>query len=134
MSVKYKILLIEDEPDLVDLFSTSLRKAGFQVEVIEDGLNALNFVKKIKPDLVLLDLIIPKKDGYEVLKEIKYDKATSKTLVYVFSNLTQKAEIEKAMKLGAKDYLIKSDYTPSKLVAKINEIFCLDGKNVIVKR
>lgn len=128
MSGKYKILLIEDEPDLIDLFSTSLTNAGFQVEIMKDGTNALDTVKKIKPDLVLLDLIMPKKDGYEVLKEIKCDKATSKTLIYVFSNLTQKDEIDKAMKLGAKDYLVKSDYTPSKLIDKINEIFCLNGK------
>lgn len=128
MTVRYKILLIEDEPDLSDLFSTSLKKAGFTVEVIKDGANALDLVKKIKPDLVLLDLIMPKKDGYEVLKEVKCNEATKKTLVYVFSNLTQKTEIEKAMKLGAKDYLIKSDYTPSQLVDKINKIFCLEGK------
>ena len=127
MTKKYKILLIEDEPDLVELFSTSLRQAGFSVETITDGSNALETVKKIKPDLVLLDLIIPKKDGYEVLKEIKCDQAVKKTSVYVFSNLTQKSEIARAMKLGAKDFLIKSDYTPSKLVAKVNEIFCANG-------
>ena len=128
MAEKYKILLIEDEPDLVDLFSTSLKNAGFSVEILVDGVDALSTVKRIKPDLVLLDLIIPKKDGYEVLKEIKCDVAVKKTLIYVFSNLTQKAEIERAMKLGAKDYLIKSDYTPKELVKKINQIFCLKEK------
>lgn len=131
MNGKYKILLIEDEPDLADLFSAALKKSGFTVEVIMDGANALSLIKKVKPDLVLLDLIIPKKDGYEVLKEIKCDKTTSKTLIYVFSNLTQKAEIDRAMKLGAKEYLIKSDYTPSKLVEKINEILCLNGKEEV---
>lgn len=128
MARKYKILLIEDEPELVELFSTALKRAGFEVEVIEDGSNALDLVKSLKPDLVLLDLIIPKKDGYEVLREIKGDKSVSQTLVYIFSNLTQKDEIEKAMKLGAKDYLIKSDYTPSKLVDKINKIFPSNDK------
>lgn len=122
MKKSYKILLIEDELDLVDLFGGSLKSAGFQVESIESGEQALSAIKKLKPDLVLLDLIIPKKDGYEVLKEIKCDQAIKNTLVYVFSNLTQKAEIERALKLGAKDYLIKSDYTPSKLVEKINQI------------
>src|SRR3989344_6520909 len=121
MKKSYKILLIEDEPDLVDLFGSSLRSAGFQVEAIENGEQALSTIKKIKPDLVLLDLIIPKKDGYEVLREIKCDQTVKNTLVYVFSNLTQKTEITRAFKLGAKEYLIKSDYTPSKLVAKINQ-------------
>ena len=122
MKKSYKILLIEDEPDLIELFGSSLKSAGFQVESIESGEEALATIKEIKPDLVLLDLIIPKKDGYEVLREIKCDQAIKNTLVYVFSNLTQKPEIEKALKLGAKDYLIKSDYTPSKLVEKINQI------------
>ena len=121
MQKKYKILLIEDEPELIGLFSDALRLAGFQVEVVEDGIQACGAVKKLKPDLVLLDLIIPKKDGYEVLKEIKCDQTVKNTLVYVCSNLTQKTEITRAFKLGAKEYLIKSDYTPSKLVAKINQ-------------
>src|SRR3989338_9981488 len=116
MKKSYKILLIEDEPDLVDLFGSSLKSTGFQVVSIASGEEALATIKKIKPDLVLLDLIIPKKDGYEVLKEISCDQAIKNTLVYVFSNLTQKSEIARALKLGAKDYLIKSDYTPSKLV------------------
>ncbi len=128
MDKKYKILLIEDEPDLADLFSASLLNAGFNVETIVDGSNALETIKRLKPDLVLLDLIIPLKDGYEVLREVKCDKVTKNTLVYVFSNLTQKAEVERAMKLGAKDYLVKSDYTPSELVKKVNEIFCLTDK------
>jgi len=122
MKKSYKILLIEDEPDLVDLFGSSLKSTGFQVVSIASGEEALATIKKIKPDLVLLDLIIPKKDGYEVLKEISCDQAIKNTLVYVFSNLTQKSEIARALKLGAKDYLIKSDYTPSKLVEKINQI------------
>jgi len=129
MKDEYKILLIEDEPELAEMFSVALKNAGFRMEVIENGENALKHVKKLKPDLILLDLVIPKKDGYAVLKEIKCDKAVKNTLVYVFSNLTQSNEIERAMKLGAKDYLVKSDYTPSKLVAKVNEIFCLKGDN-----
>lgn len=128
MQEKYKILLIEDEPELAGLFSISLQQAGFQMEVLPDGENAVSLIKKMKPDLVLLDLIIPKKDGYEILKEIKGDQAIKGVLIYVFSNLTQKAEIERAMKLGAKDYLIKSDYTPSKLVEKVNEILRQNGK------
>jgi len=128
MAEKYKILLIEDEPDLAELFGGSLAQAGFSVKTLVDGSNALETIKTIKPDLVLLDLIIPKKDGYDVLYEVKGDQTAKHTLIYVFSNLTQKAEIDRAMKLGAKDFLIKSDYTPSKLVAKVNQIFCLKEK------
>jgi DNA-binding response OmpR family regulator len=128
MEGKYKILLIEDEPNLVEMFSVALNGAGFNTETIKDGKNALGAIKKMKPDLVLLDLVLPGKDGYEILKEVKGDKTINSCLIYVFSNLTQSDEIEKALKLGAKDYLVKSDYTPSKLVAKINEI-CSKSKS-----
>jgi two-component system response regulator BaeR len=127
MEKDYKILLIEDEPDLAEMFSAALLAAGFQTEVVKDGANALNTIKKIKPDLILLDLVLPNKDGYEILKEIKCGKIVDNSKIYVFSNLTQADEIKKALKLGAEDFLIKSDYTPSKLVKKVSEIFCLKG-------
>lgn len=127
MKSNYKILLIEDEPDLAEMFGNSLKGAGFQVEIVLDGADAVKAIKKIKPDLILLDLVLPQKDGYEILKEVKCDKAIDNSKIYVFSNLTQAEEINKAIKLGAKDFLIKSDYTPSKLVQKVNEIFCLNG-------
>ena len=128
MNQEYKILLVEDEPDLVEMFSAALQRAGFKVETLKDGSDIIKHIKNIKPDLVLLDLVMPKKDGYQVLQEIKCDEAVKHTLVYVFSNLTQKDEIAKAKKLGAKGFLIKSDYTPSKLAEKINEVFCDHGK------
>lgn len=128
MNKPYKILLIEDEPDLVDIFSAALTKDGFAVEILNNGLDIVKHLKNIKPDLVLLDLVMPKKDGYQVLKEIKCDEAVKNTLVYVFSNLTQKDEIAKAKKLGAKGFLVKSDYTPSKLAEKINQVFCVHGQ------
>lgn len=120
----YKIILVEDEPELAQMFCLALERAGFKcLEIIEDGKTAIKKIKETKPDLVLLDLIIPEVNGYEVLATIKKDKKLKNILFYVWSNLTQKDEIEKAKKLGSDGYLIKSDYTPNRLVEKVKEIF-----------
>ena len=122
MSNQNKILLVEDEKDLAELFSLRLKADGFDITVATNGLEAIKLIKKINPDLVLLDLVMPDMDGYEVLKKLKKDKVLNETIIYVWSNLTQKDEIDKAKKLGANGYLVKSDYTPSKLSEKVKEI------------
>ena len=119
---KYKIFILEDEPDLAHIFSSALERSGFIVENASDGKTALIKIKKFKPDLALLDLVVPEVDGYEVISILKKDKSMKQTLIYAFSNLTQKDEIDRARKMGADGYLIKSDYTPNKLVDKIKEI------------
>lgn len=116
------ILLVEDEKDIAQMFSLLLKENGFKVTIAENGLVALKKIKEEKPNLVLLDLVIPEIDGYQILREVKSDSALKNILIYVFSNLTQDKEIEGAKKLGADGYLIKSDYTPKKLVEKIKEI------------
>ncbi|MEK7653468.1 MAG: response regulator [Patescibacteria group bacterium] len=117
-----KILLVEDEPELIHIFGAVLKQSGFEVEIVMDGESALKKVKSFQPDLVLLDLVIPEIDGYEVLSRIKKDKKTKDILVYVWSNLAQNGEIKKAEKLGADGYLIKTDYVPTKLVERVKEI------------
>lgn len=119
-----KILLVEDEKELADIFSMKLKGEGFDVEVLENGLKVAAKIKEYKPDLVLLDLVMADMDGYEVLEALKLKKSKQKRkyLLYAWSNLTQKNEIEKAKKMGVDDYLIKSNYTPSKLAEKINQI------------
>ena len=116
-------MLAEDEPDLMEIFSLKLKTSGFNLLTAGNGQTVLDLVKKEKPTLVLLDLVMPDMDGYAVLAELKKDKnLKGKTLVYVWSNLTQKSEIDKAHKLGADGYLIKSSFTPSKLAEKVTEI------------
>ncbi|MEK7168044.1 MAG: response regulator [Patescibacteria group bacterium] len=119
MEKKHKILIVEDEPELAEMFSLGLRDAGFEVLVLNDGLGVAVKIKEAKPDLVLLDLVMPNMNGYEVLKETK-DKTNC--AIYVWSNLTQSREIKEAKKLGADGYLIKSDFTPKGLVEKVKEI------------
>ncbi len=123
MTKQYKILLVEDEPDIAEIYSIKLAVEGFNVLVASNGAVAIEKIKEESPDLTLLDLVMPDTDGYEALKLIRKEKLASSMLIYIWSNLTQAEEIEKAKKLGANGYLIKSDYTPSKLAELIKKIF-----------
>lgn len=122
MAAIKKILLAEDEADLAEIFILKLQAAGYEVFHASTGLEVIKLMAEKKPDLVLLDLVMPEMDGYETLKQIKLDKTLKNSPIYVWSNLTQKAEMDKAKKLGADGYVIKSDYTPAQLVEKVQEI------------
>lgn len=117
-----QILLVEDDPFLIDIYTTRLKEAGFAVVVALDGQEALNKIKKEKPDLVLLDIVLPQIDGWEILREIKSDQNLKDLPVIILSNLGQKEEVEKGVTLGASRYLIKAHYTPSEVVAEIKKI------------
>jgi CheY-like chemotaxis protein len=116
---KKKILIIEDEEFLLDIYKKKFEGLGFIVIARTDGNNCLELVKKEKVDLILLDIILPGKDGYQILEELKKDRQTSPIKVVVLSNLGQKEEIDKALKLGATDYVIKANLTPKELVEKV---------------
>ena len=115
-----KILLVEDDPLLIDIYTTKLKDAGFVVSVATDGRMALELFEKDKPDLILLDIVLPNTNGWEVLKQIKKDNNTTK--VVILSNLGQKEEIEKGIMLGADKYLIKANYTPSEVIEEIKKL------------
>ncbi len=115
-----KILLVEDDPLLIDIYTTKLKDAGFVVSVATDGRTALELFEKDKPDLILLDIVLPNTNGWEVLKQIKKDNNTTK--VVILSNLGQKEEIEKGIMLGADKYLIKANYTPSEVIEEIKKL------------
>lgn len=115
------ILIIEDDDFFGGLISKKIADEGFDVSIATDGKKGLEQVKKIKPDLVLLDLLLPNMDGYEVLSEVKKDQAVSSIPVIILSNLNQKEDVEKGMKLGASDFLMKFQFTPEEVVAKIKK-------------
>ena len=115
------ILLIEDDPFLVDIYITKLEEANFKIEVAIDGKEALTKLKEKKPDLVVLDIILPHIDGWEILRKIKQDPKLKDLKVIVLSNLGQKEEIERGLKLGAIKYLIKAHYAPSEVIEEIKK-------------
>jgi DNA-binding response OmpR family regulator len=121
------ILLVEDDPFLIDIYTTKFKKAGFGVEMASNGEEGLRKLSEGKFDLLVLDIVLPQVDGWEVLRKIKNQKSSSKNLkdlkVVVLSNLGQKGEVEKGLKLGATKYLIKAHYTPTEVVEEIKEVF-----------
>ena len=116
-----RILIAEDETALSGVMHNKLARHGFLVEVAGDGEEALAKIRSLHPDLVLLDLIMPNKNGFQVLEEVKADPAISATRIVVFSNLNQDEDRERAKKLGALDFLVKSDLAINDVIQKINE-------------
>ena len=114
-----KILLVEDEKILVDMYREKLSQAGFEVISVFESEEALVLVKKEKPDLVLLDILLPRKNGIFFLEQLRKDPKVASILVVVFSNYDDLEIKKQAFKLGVKDYLIKTDYTPKEIVEKI---------------
>ncbi len=116
------IIFIEDEPILQKTVGRFLEKEGYEVKSALDGETGLAMVKKIKPDLVLLDLVLPKKDGFEVLEELKQDESTKNIPVIILTNLEKSNDIEKTLSLGATTYLVKANYELEEVVKKIKEV------------
>ena len=117
-----KILVVEDDKYLINAYRVKLTKAGFDVQLATDGDEALTLLSSFKPDLVLLDLILPIRDGFSVLTEMKKQPLWSKIPVIIASNLGQKEDIDRGMKLGASDYIVKSDMTLVAIIEKIKRV------------
>lgn len=116
---KARILVVEDDEFLRSLAAKRLDKEGFQVSAAVDGDSAIAAVKENRPDLVLLDLILPGINGFEVLQQLQKDESLKAIPVIVFSNLGQPDDIERAKSFGAVDYFIKSNLTLDDLMVKI---------------
>lgn len=116
------ILIIEDDKFLRELIAQKLIKEGYDIIEAIDGEEGMKRVKEEKPNLVLLDLILPGIDGFEVLSRMKEDLSLASIPVIILSNLGQKDEIEKGIRLGAVDYLIKAHFTPGEIIEKIKNI------------
>ena len=121
-SKKKTILIVEDDEFLRSLTAKRLEKENYHIEVAVDGENAISTVESVKPDLILLDLLLPGKDGFEVLKKIRLTESTKGIPVIIFSNLGQKEDIEKAKALGVDDFLIKANFTLDDVVGKIKKV------------
>jgi len=118
---KKTIVIVEDESVLLKALNIELLNAGFEVLVAADGKSGLNLIKANKPDLVLLDLLLPKMDGYAVLTALKKDSKVKNIPVIILSNFGEPENIKKAMGLGAVDYFVKSSTDLGEVVKKINK-------------
>jgi len=121
-TTKTKILLIEDDTFLVEMYTTKFELEGFEVFSAEDGKKGLEMVKKSEPDIILLDILMPKMDGFAVLDALKKDSQTADIPVILLTNLGQKDDVKKGFEKGAAGYLIKAHFMPSEVVEKIKKI------------
>ncbi len=119
---KVKVLIVDDDAFLSGIYATKLELDGFEVATARDGEEGLKAAMREKPDLILLDVLMPKLDGFEVLKRLKADPETKPIPVIMLTNLGQKEDIEKGLQDGAVDYLIKAHFVPAEAVDKIKKV------------
>ena len=117
----HKILIIEDDKFLLKLYSDKLRRDGFEILESITGEEGLSKVFTEKPDLVILDLVLPGKNGFEVLSEIKLNSKTKDIPVIILTNLGQESDIKKGLALGAATYLIKTEFSMNRLIGLVKE-------------
>lgn len=116
------VLLVEDDAFLAGIYKKNFDMDGFKVTIADNGDKGLTDAKTKKPDIILLDILLPKKDGFTVLEMLKKDKNTKNIPVIILTNLGQKEDVDRGMSLGAADYLIKSHFKPSEIVDKVKNM------------
>lgn len=122
MPTNQKVLLVEDDRDLIEMYETKFKMEGFEVIKAENGVGALELVKREKPVIILLDIVMPELDGFQVLKSLRADPGTKDIPVILLTNLSQETDIKKGVELGAVDYLVKANFTPNEVVAKVRKV------------
>jgi len=125
MAEKIHVLLVEDDVFLSGIYQKKFEMEGYKISLADNGEKALVEVKKKKPDIVMLDILLPKLDGFAVLAKLKADSETKDIPVILLTNLGQKDDVEKGLQMGAADYLIKAHFKPSEVVDKIKQVLHL---------
>ncbi len=117
-----KILLVEDDPFIVDIYASQLKAKGYDVDIANDGKMALEKIKQHCPDLLLLDLLLPTMDGWEVLKNVRQDPRTKELRVFVISNLNQKENTDNISNFKVLKYFLKIETTPEDISNAVREV------------
>ena len=128
--MKAKILIVDDEEILRRIYSDRLSFEGFEVETAADGEEALNKIKAAAPNLILLDILMPKLNGLQVLEQLNTNPQLKQIPVIVLSNVANDENIKKALSLGAKDYLLKTNFSPNEIISKIKALIDTGGEKV----
>jgi DNA-binding response OmpR family regulator len=116
-----RVLLIEDEQILLELLDRKLRSQGYETFLANDGEKGLQLARQIVPDIIILDIVMPKMDGFTVMAEIQKDKNLKEIPIIIVSNSGQSVELSKARQLGARDWLIKTEFDPQEVIEKIKK-------------
>ncbi|MEX2008211.1 MAG: response regulator [Candidatus Spechtbacterales bacterium] len=117
-----KVLFIEDEPVLQETLAEALHEAGFEVALAADGEKGLELILANEYDLILLDLILPRRNGFQIMEALKKEGRIPKAPIVVLTNLESAHDVERVLALGATTYLVKAHYTPSDIVQKIRQM------------
>lgn len=116
------VLLVEDDVFLAGIYQKKFEMEGYKVTLVDNGDKVIPEVKKKTPDIILLDVLLPKRDGFSVLSLLKEDDGLKKIPVIMLTNLGQKDDVEKGLAAGAADYLIKAHFKPSEIVDKVRKV------------
>jgi CheY-like chemotaxis protein len=117
-----KVLLIDDDAFLASIYSQKFQREGYEVHVVTNGEDGLKAATAMKPDVIVLDLVMPRFDGFTVLERLKADANTKRIPVFVLTNLGQQQDIDRCMKLGAAGYIIKTQSLPDEIVQKVSVV------------
>ncbi|MCX6780175.1 MAG: response regulator [Candidatus Magasanikbacteria bacterium] len=122
---KPHVLLVEDDVFLSGIYQKKFEMEGYKVTAVDNGEKVLPEAKKKMPDIIMLDILLPKMDGFTVLSKLKEDEQVKNIPVILLTNLGQKDDVEKGLQMGAADYLIKAHFKPSEVVDKIKSVLHL---------
>ncbi|MDO8524170.1 MAG: response regulator [bacterium] len=117
-----KILILEDEVIILELLTKKLQREGYEVKTAQNGKEGLAMMEKEVPDLVLTDVIMPEKDGFDVILEMKQNELLKNVPIIIISNSGQPVEIDRAKELGVDDWVIKTDFDPQEIVQKVQQV------------
>lgn len=117
-----KILLVEDDAVISEMYANKFKDEGFEILLAKDGEEALVRALEAAPDLILMDVVLPKMDGFEVLRKIRENPGLKNIRIVFLTNSAEKEDVARGMALGAEAYIVKADYTPGKVVEKVKEI------------
>lgn len=117
-----KILIVEDDPYISKMYQLKLSLDGFDVQLAENGRIGVEKAKSFVPNIILTDILMPEMDGFDVIKNVKMEPDLKNIPILIMSNLGQEDHVQKGLELGAIGYIVKSQYTPTKVVEKIKEI------------
>ena len=129
-----RIVLLEDEPTIANLIDLGLKKQGYAVQAIRNGKEGLRIIRKTKPDLVLLDMMLPGMRGFDILEALYAEHTLPSLPVIIISNSGQPIEIERALNLGVRDYLIKVNFTPQEVIEKVEHLFASKTAKPTIKK
>lgn len=119
---KKVVLIVDDDQFLLEMYAIKFKEEGFVVEIAETGRDALTKADAVKPDIILLDVVLPEMDGFAVLQKLREGKKSDLPLVIMLTNLSQKDDAERGLRLGVDDYVVKAHFTPSEVVEKVRKL------------